>query len=914
MPPFQQEVLQPGRVLLRHIAPQAATPTSAGVVSPPGAGYVVLGQTLFAKPLPTSHLPHSRDFDSGEFTLRVLDAGDWKLSFPNTDAADGQPWRSRFDASGRNEWIEISREGEVEFVGSIVSISPDRQSVTVAGFDGFECLKHAYEQDFSTVMGPRDLIERYTQLPVGTIGDNFPAGQALNAQWAVTTTGANSSVTIGPQGGAQLVALDNPGTTSPTAVIVANPRTQASKVWRATASVWWGVPPSGGQNLMRITEGSGTYTLSLTGLGANWVLQRGTGAGAPQASIPGPGQIGVNTELTLECDGRWVRAFVGGQLVGYLPRTTNTATSPSLRFESDGVAGSSGGCQQTVYFAAVRVASQFLMRGADQGDFVLPGTANTYPTGGLHARFYNDLDLQSDTNRVIKLLNPARVSYSDQLAATVNNPSAPTPGAASTNWSVRFFGAVYLKLSQGNYTFTVSHLDDGCRLWVGNTNYAQPLIDDWNTGGARTDSATASTLGSKDGWYPIILEYFQDTGANGCVLSFTPPVSYTDPGGTALVGGNSVVIPSTSLSPLGCVDQRIQGQSHFDLVQQTAKAFGYQVALEHQSLESGLFPGVLAPRVREGTDYDEVVEPDDIDRRSGMNNYSVTNDAADQASSLRAFGSGIADGKGSQVAFEAVDVPTMTGSLFDMQGWIDAGDIAFPSLLAARANAELGLRLSPWQNVTGEPIARNRIADTFPLTGALAKFQWRPGDGVRLQLSDIGVYDTAPRQIMQITRQFTPEGRTGCKIGFRARPKGAEVALRDAHWKVARLGRSFQKQYVTVQSGYISGTVGAAADSSPAYCAIHPSDQVVKAVVRVTGNLSNVSFNVKVNGTDQTTGLNGPWTGPPNTGVPLDIDIFSYAVLPTNDNAHLSVNLHNNSGATSSIMDFQVFVTVLRAQ
>ena len=51
------------------------------------------------------------------------------------------------------------------------------------------------------------------------------------------------------------------------------------------------------------------------------------------------------------------------------------------------------------------------------------------------------------------------------------------------------------------------------------------------------------------------------------------------------------MVPSTSLSPLGCVDQRFQGVWYFDMYQQTGQAFGYEFALEPQSLESGSFPG-----------------------------------------------------------------------------------------------------------------------------------------------------------------------------------------------------------------------------------------------------------------------------------------------------------------------------------
>src|SRR4029077_16026734 len=331
-------------------------------------------------------------------------------------------------------------------------------------------------------------------------------------------------------------------------------------------------------------------------------------------------------------------------------------------------------------------------------------------------------------------------------------------------WAARWFGAIYLDFTvNAEIEVELTNLDDGARLWVGKTGFGQQVIDDWTTGAAREKTAKlkASELGAVKGWFPIILEYFQAGSTGGIVLNFKPVSSgWTDPGGTAITTSKQV-IPSTSLSPLGCVDARVQGSSFFDIVQETAKNFGYQYRAEPRQLESGEFPCALIPKARVGIETDERIEADDIDRKSGISNYTATEDATDSATSAKAFGSGIADGKGSQIAFEALSIPDEANALFDMQAWISAGDIAFPALLPARAEAELALRLGFWQNIEGEPIARDRLADTFPLTGALAQFRWRPGDGVRLNLPDVSVVDTANRQIMQVVRSFGAEGRTG---------------------------------------------------------------------------------------------------------------------------------------------------------
>lgn len=113
----QQETLVPGRYSLRHIAPKQSNEGEPGIVNPFGAGFVVLGQTLYAAPLPISRLPDSPDFHEGSTILRMLDAGEFTLTFPNKDSSDGQPWRSRFSAIGHSQFVEIAREGEPELIG-----------------------------------------------------------------------------------------------------------------------------------------------------------------------------------------------------------------------------------------------------------------------------------------------------------------------------------------------------------------------------------------------------------------------------------------------------------------------------------------------------------------------------------------------------------------------------------------------------------------------------------------------------------------------------------------------------------------------------------------------------------------------------------------------------------------------------
>src|SRR4029077_20098733 len=317
----------------------------------------------------------------------------------------------------------------------------------------------------------------------------------------------------------------------------------------------------------------------------------------------------------------------------------------------------------------------FLMRGAEKGDYVLPGTASSYPTGGLHGRYIIQGTTTSAEEWWLKILapDPRRSGFPEYLQdqqPTINNPKPN--GVPSEYWAARWFGAVYLDFTvNAEIEVELTNLDDGARLWVGKTGFGQQVIDDWTTGAAREKTAKlkASELGAVKGWFPIILEYFQAGSTGGIVLNFKPVSSgWTDPGGTAITTSKQV-IPSTSLSPLGCVDARVQGSSFFDIVQETAKNFGYQYRAEPRQLESGEFPCALIPKARVGIETDERIEADDIDRKSGISNYTATEDATDSATSAKAFGSGIADGKGSQIAFEALSIPDEANALFDMQAW-----------------------------------------------------------------------------------------------------------------------------------------------------------------------------------------------------------------------------------------------------
>ena len=586
----------------------------------------------------------------------------------------------------------------------------------------------------------------------------------------------------------------------------------------------------------------------------------------------------------------------------------------------------------------------YTLPGGDWGDFVLPGDASTYPWGGLHARYSNNLDLQSDTNRLRKIHTPLRTQafsgsgvpeYANQQDATINGQQNPMPGADTSSWSVIWFGSIYLKSSAGDYTFSVNQVGGGnsaVRVWVGKTRFGEQLVDQWNWSNSGVFSFTISATAlagslpygagtvTRDGWYPIKIEYAVDTTAQTApVLHLTnSPVAYTDPGGTAIASGaQNIVVPATSLSPLGMIDQRYQGIAHFDLVQRTAQGFGYQTACEPLQLETlgqaqpllGSFPGVLAPRIREGHDTDAILKPD-IDPRTdgeGLIDYANNLDATDNCTSLTGNGAGFQSGTSGQLQAEVYDPVSMMDSLFDIQGWQDFSDASFASLLQALLNSELGLRLQPWQVVTGQPQGKPRLAYTWPLPSALAQMRWRPGDGLRVQAREVNIFDLSPRQILSIVRSIHPNGSTGAQVNFAARPRTPAHTLKQQLFGVSRWQRNYQKQLITLQSD-MGAQMNSPAITSGGFgpyfgVSLLPSDQVVRAWIRIAYNTGTAGL--EINAVDQTVNLNGPWTG-----VPVIINVTPYTA--TASATGLLYCRVINKGGTTQNFEVQLLIDVLR--
>lgn len=934
MPNLEPVVIAGQRYAIRQVGlpsvlyPQTATPISPEIQ--------VLSKLLIARPLPASSLPSSPDFVSGSWTGRLGDAGDMQLQFPNKEASDGVPWRQRFDPTGHLQFLECYYNGNLDSCCVIDTCEVDEQGVSVHGQDGWFLLKKAYERDWTVVESPRDVIERATQVWVPTAADNFPYANSANpaAQWTVTTNSGGTVAMINPGGGCKLQITSSNSSLARIASSAIG--VTATGAWSATANAQYAaLDPANNHVLLKVTESSGDlYVLGLNA-GQAYLLLGGTQYA--QVKIP----TAASYSLRLESDGEWIYGFVSGQLIGSFRRNSTTTTTITTTVEL-GAANTGAAGTAVVTGVLTESLQPFLQRGSDKGDYVLPGTASTYPTGGLHARYYSDTDLASDTNRLVKILNPTRsiayagsgpAEYQNQQDATINTQANPTPGAATSNWSCKWFGAVYLKLSAGDYRLQWSNpggvtSGTAVRIWVGKTRFGDQLVPDqgvnadWNLAsgfGAFGYTISASALKGtssyggatvqRDGWYPIKVEYAVDSTAHtaGTLYFTNSPAAYTDPGGTAIASGAQItVIPATSLSPLGCVDQRYQGASHFDLAQQTVQGFGYQASVEPQNLESGLFPGVLAPRIREGQDTDLILTPDTGPRTDGegLLNYSSTLDGTDFASSLQGNGAGVNNGTSGQLQAIVYDPPTLLAALFDAQQWQDFSDAAFSALLQALLNTQLGLQLSPWQLLSADPTGAARLAYTWPLPGTIAAMRCRPGDGMRIQARDINVFDTAPRQILVITRSIAPAGTTSSTASFANRPKNPARSLKRALYTATRLQRNYQRQLVTLSGALVTGSIAGGATGGNSMVLPLVTDQLVRVYLRVSANSGPQAFNVLVNGVDQTTALNGPWTT-----VPVNLALGPVATPDANGQLYAAVK--NNSGSASTYT-YQLFADVLR--
>jgi hypothetical protein len=950
-----------------------------------------MGRPYGFQELGISPLPTSRDFAEGSWTRRLADAGEWSATFPNRQASNGVPWRERFSADGHLQWVEIYRDDILESVGVITKIAPDQQKVTISGQDGWFCLRKAYERDFQCLMAPRDVLERYSHVWSMVTGTKFSLSKAqyegylkikTPTNWSFfTLAGHTATITTGEPTGAVLTISSFPNdfaeivgpqipapghlpwewtvaftvTEIHAGLFEPTKEPQPSLTFRDVRSGYeaWillaaNAEPNPGTAFAflpkaGLSHACAAYSITGMGGGPKWSI------GPYARTLPFGLQPGPHT-MTMSSDGRFRRAWIDGYLLGSVPET-ESGCHPAMS-----LAGQGATAQIVVTEWYARVHQPFLM-GANKGQYVLPGTIHTYPWGGLTGRYYNDLQWsnrkEAGTAEYQRMCFAPEVSqntnwqYKDRTDAELNSSVEPllppSPGVSAENeyWSCRWFGSIYLKLASAGTHKLIVEVGEQCgvRVFLGKTGVPPGAIESYietSIGTARTVTSEFSNnfyeAEPKDGWYPIIIEFFHGTGKvegtgvkKSITLKFEAPATYTDPGGKTITTKTITIVPSTSLSPLGCVDQRFQGTSHYTILKEIGESFGYQLTVEPRQFESGEFPGVIIPMARAGRNTDEIIESDSILARSPITAFGSVADATDQATSLHGSGSGLPNGQSSQIAveefainrlstaqltieqpgFAADETPNYESALFDLQAWVDSSGTNSPTLLGNIAASQLALQEAPWQNVEGEPLARDRLSYGFPLRGPLAAFHWHPGDGVRLWLPEINVTDTEPRQLLQVTRNFGPIGRHSTQVGFRQRPLDRTQQVNRLLAKGAQNGRSYQGAAVTVPTNPILESIIGGGNSNPIVVALAPSDIVISAQLLIYTNQETATPFKPVPLTVQMVKA-GVWTnitsmlggGENYSRVPLVIDLRT--ILPV-EPGPIQVGVKNGGTVTATI-------------
>jgi hypothetical protein len=320
-----------------------------------------------------------------------------------------------------------------------------------------------------------------------------------------------------------------------------------------------------------------------------------------------------------------------------------------------------------------------------------------------------------------------------------------------------------------------------------------------------------ATLGSKAGWFPIVVEAFKSDNLGGWLLEDAA----VDAGGTVLdaATGWQIVGPGR-LSPIGVYEENLRHEAHRGVIDTLAQTFGYQWRTEPRTLETNEFPGQIPPRIRVGVDTDKVI--DDL----GGVDVTVDSDASDAIDSLIADAAGIADPNGSgQLSAQVIDYDAAKAHLGMAADYESLSEMSEPSGLETRLGSLLALRSSPNEQVGVRPSSGAReLVDTFPLTGALARLRWLPGDGVRLALDDVDVIDRTPRQLTRVELAVAPDAIAPPTVGFRQRPRSPAAVLKRTLKAVYALGRNYQGT-MSLLSGTPGGTTaaGAAAGAPDTY-------------------------------------------------------------------------------------------------
>lgn len=785
-------VLSAGQVTIRHISQGTGT----GAVT-------VLGASFVAQP--RAGLKGRRGYGMGRCERVVNDEGTATLTLPNTAGDDGVLHRRRFaiftaaDYHTGDEWLEIEYDNGLLFVGTPADCDRSHSTLTLSLVDGLWMQNTQRE----TAAGfwnhaPRDVFEHYTKAWVPVIADDFDSG-ADPAKW-------EPSDYIDQVGSVRLAPSTAPGSVglSPDATYWPGVIVESERRWRLEMTYDRSLTGLGTVSLEMQKPGITQEYISLRVGTTSVVANMQDAAGSlDSSSVSRPiDAVKAGASLAIECHDRWVFFYVDGALVFSIEHdmaTPGAVYRPLVTVTN----GATPGSYADVLSLLLRRADPYLMRGADKGDYRLPGLL---PAGGLIGTYYDEADLRSvATNAEIsrRSLAPTRAPYARRQDAQVNFPTVAVPTwqpAGPPNgeyFGVRWTGAIYLDLAAADVTLRLKDVDGRGRLWVAKTMYGEQVANHWGAGSGVLATVTSGSMrthlgGSVAGWYPIRVDYANGSGQGGITLE------------QSIGGGAYAPVPSSALSPLGIYEAQVRYDSHAEQLKAVATAYGLQYVCEARSLESGEFPGSVVPRLRVGRDTDKILTP------AESTEASVKGDASEVIDTLYADAAGLGDQENAaQLTAESINFAALTsGSHMMIQSAYESlADITDPILLQTRLASMLGLRITTWQEVAARPRGHRELRGSFPipLTPDLAMFRWEPGDGIRVQDDALDIMDLTPRQMMAVGWPFVPDGLGAPSVRFRQRPRAQQDALRTLVRSALLPQRNYQGQLAVV-NGTVSLT------------------------------------------------------------------------------------------------------------
>ena len=774
-------------------------------------------------------------FINGSLERRLYEPGRLTITFPNAAGTDGVMHRDRFrvlsDPSYAigDEWVEVWEDGDLLAVMTPVSATVTRQQIDLSCEDGLAILGLCREGQFGFwAHAPRDAWEHYCRA------------------WRVPQHHDPRSISVtssDPQLDENFLSMSVPAGLS---------CSDPDRPWRLSVQVTTNQGVGGGVWAVFLGVGVATYAGSAK---ASGFAQSGAMVYGQPTPVPDP--AGSPTTLTLEWEGRgrYIYLSCSGTLVGVtgMPNGSN-AEHATISLSPPG----SGNVNAT-YSWTFHQADRFLCP-AGAGDIQLPGAP---AGGGVQALFASWQDVIGQANAAgipaataVKLAAaPTHETVASRTEGPIDHPSAGSSFAPSSippeYWTGRFVGAIYLDLDARDYAVRVRDVDDYAGVWIGRTRLTDLVIyaagspatstSQWLKAGSSAASAPSGSsgplAGKPSGWYPLVIEYVQYTGSTG--LRF----EWSNSGAV----GTWTAVPATALSEQGILLDQVRNDSHLDTLDRLSGTFGYQFTVAPRSLESGEFPGICVPVARVGKDTDKV-----LDEGEGFN-LQTTLDAASRSVAIQADAQGIADPQSqAQLAAEMIDTAQLdTPHLFAPKDYESLADISNRVLLAQRMASLLALRDGPWTTVSASTPGRRELRDSFPLTGALAELAWSPGDGIRLNLPSVGVVDAAPRQILGVTRDFTPNGLAPPALSFRPRPRNLRDALRRLRRDSLLAKRNYQGSVTTATGSQgATGVYAAAAIDQYSRLAL-PADMsaITRAVLVVLAKSDASTWTVEINGT-----------------------------------------------------------------